>query len=180
MKSPEGQEVMLNTDFETLFDKMMQILAVCLSKPVMIFEDKSLVENALSILVGILLYRKNIYSRFISFSAQGKISSAEQLCLAGLLCHEEKVRADFAQSLGVLALNLSQEQNALYFLLGLLARNFADISNKPSRQFFELFNRLIDLKARRDSLLGDFAEDSSAIYNPEELLNLIIDKIKQQ
>lgn len=90
------------------------------------------------------------------------------------------MRADFAQSLGVLALNLNQEHNALYFMLGLLARNFSSISNKPSRQFFELFNRLIDLKARRDDLLGDLADDSSAIYNPEDLLNQIIDKIKQQ
>lgn len=85
MKSTEGQEVMLNTDFEKLFDKVMQILATILAKPGLIFEDKILIENALSILVGILLYRKNIYTRFISFSAQGEIQNAEQLCLAGLL-----------------------------------------------------------------------------------------------
>jgi hypothetical protein len=45
-------------------------------------------------------------------------------------------------------------------------------------QFFELFNKLIDLKARRDDLSGDLADDTSAIYNPEDLLNQIIDKIK--
>ena len=50
-----------------------------------------------------------------------------------------------------MATSLQQgEQNALHFLLGMLARNFAKVSNKPSRQYFELFNRLIDLKARRD------------------------------
>ena len=64
--------------------------------------------------------------------------------------------------------------------MGILARNFTSISNRPSRQFFELFNKLIDLKAHRDDLLGDAADDSSAIYNPEELLNQIIDKIKAQ
>ena len=66
------------------------------------------------------------------------------------------------------------------FFLGMLARNFGSISNRPSRQFFELFNKLIDLKARRDDLAGLAAEDSADIYNPEDLLNQIIDKIKQQ
>ena len=65
-------------------------------------------------------------------------------------------------------------------MLGVLARNFANISNKPSRQFFDLFNTLIDLKAIRDDVYGDAAPDSSAIYNPEDLLNQTIDKIKQQ
>jgi len=93
------------------------------------------------------------------------------LTLTGLLSQEEKVRIDFAGSLSVLARSLDQENNALYFLLGVLARNFASISNKPSRQFFDLFNKLIDLKARRDDFLGNAADDSSAIYNPEDLLN---------
>ena len=61
------------------------------------------------------------------------------------------MRIDFENSLNVMATSLQQgEQNALRFLLGMLARNFAKVSNKPSRQYFELFNRLIDLKARRD------------------------------
>ena len=89
------------------------------------------------------------------------------------------MRTDFENSMSVLATTLnSADQNALYLLLGILARNFASISNRPSRQFFELFNKLIDLKAQRDEQLGDAADDSSAIYNPEELLNQIIDKIK--
>ena len=109
------------------------------------------------------------------------IKNAEDLTLAGLLCPEEKVRIDFERSLSVLAIYLNRsEQNCLHFFLGLLARNFASISNRPSMQFFELFNKLIDLKARRDDLSGDLADDTSAIYNPEDLLNQIIDKIKQQ
>ena len=38
-------------------------------------------------------------------------------------------------------------------------------------QFFELFNKLIDMKARRDFLSGDLADDMTAIYDPEDLLN---------
>lgn len=67
----------------------------------------------------------------------------------------------------------------LSHLMGLSARNFSNLDNKPSMQFFELFNKLIDLKARRDDLAGEVAEDMGDIYNPEELLNQAIDKIKQ-
>ena len=35
------------------------------------------------------------------------------------------------------------------------------------------------MKAIRDDLLGEAAGDSSAVYNPEDLLNQTIDKIKQ-
>lgn len=44
-----------------------------------------------------------------------------------MLNSEEKVRIDFESSLGVMASNLHEEHNALYFLLGILARNFANI-----------------------------------------------------
>ena len=47
-------------------------------------------------------------------------------------------------------------------------------------QFFELFNKLIDMKARINFLSGDLAYDMTAIYDPKDLLNQIIDNIKQQ
>jgi len=62
--------------------------------------------------------------------------------------------------------------------MGILARNFGSISNKPSRQFFDLLNKLIDLKAQSDALQGVAAGASDPVYNPEELLNQTIDKIK--
>ena len=66
-------------------------------------------------------------------------------------------------------------------MLSLLAKNISSVSNKPSRQFFELFNKLIDMKSRADDLRGGIAaEGSEAIYDPEDLLNQTIDKIKQQ
>ena len=39
---------------------------------------------------------------------------------------------------------------------------------------------MIDLKAFRDELMGLTNSDQSAIYDPEEVLNQIIDKIKAQ
>ena len=123
----------------------------------------------------------NLYTKFINFQGSGgQIANAEQLILAGLFCHEEKVRQDFAAAFESIAIKiLNNEQNPLNYVLGLLAKNFSQISSKPSRQFFDLFNSLIDLKAHRDSLDG-VTSDASAIYNPEDLLSQIIDKIKAQ
>ena len=68
--------------------------------------------------------------------------------LTGLLNSEEKVRQDCKSSFDVLARSLnSGDASALNFLMGVLANNFGSISNKPSLQFFELLNKLIDLKA---------------------------------
>ena len=182
MKSPEGQQVIIETDFEQLFTKVLSTLGAVLTSPSMILEEKLIVENSLSIILGCLLYKKELWNKFTSFrGAAGSVADTEGLILEGLLCSEEKVRIDTETTFGLLAVNLnSNDENALYMLLGILARNFANISNRPSRQFFELFNRLIDLKARRDDFLGQAADDSSEIYNPEDLLNQIIDKIKTQ
>ena len=133
-------------------------------------------------MIGSLLYKNELYSKFTAFkTTTSSVNTAESLVLAGLLCSEEKVRIDFERSLSVLAIYLNRnENNALYFILGVLGRNFASISNKPSRQFFEVFNKLIDQKALRDDLMGEAADNSNSIYNPEDLLNQIIDKIKAQ
>ena len=170
MKSPAGQIVMNTCNFEQLFDRLLRLLATILSKSSLTIEDKFIIESALSIVVGILLYKNEIFAKFVGFTSETSIKNTEQLALAGLLCTEEKVRIDFERSFGVLAMSMQGAQhNALFFLLSVLARNFSSISNKPSRQFFELFNMLIDLKARRDDLGG--AQESAAIYDPEDLLN---------
>ena len=163
----------METKFGDLLDKMLSILTVTVSKTSLILEDKIIIENALSIVVGILIYDKTLYPRFVSFNNDASsIKNTESLILLGLLSDEDKVRSDFLQSLSVIATNLREkENNALYLLLGILANNFSIISNKPSRQFFELFNKMIDLKAIRDNIMGDAADDSSDIYNPEALLN---------
>lgn len=68
MQSPEGQAVILDTDFEQLFDKVISIIATVLSKATMILEDKLIIGNALSLVVGMLLYKRELYARFIAFS----------------------------------------------------------------------------------------------------------------
>jgi len=60
---------MLNSNFEQLFDKLMQLLATIMSKATLILEDKIIIESALAIVVGILLFRNDVYARFISFTS---------------------------------------------------------------------------------------------------------------
>lgn len=67
MRQPEGTEIMLSTNFDQLFDKILDLLSVMLSKTSMIFEDKIVIENALSIIVGILMFKKNYYTKFTEF-----------------------------------------------------------------------------------------------------------------
>ena len=60
---------MLSTNFDQLFDKLLELLSVMLSKTNMIFEDKIIIENTLSILVGTLMFKKDCYSKFIGFQS---------------------------------------------------------------------------------------------------------------
>jgi len=62
MSSPDGQAIILETDFEQLFNKVLSLLATILSKTTLILEDKIIIENSLSIMVGILLFKKDVYS----------------------------------------------------------------------------------------------------------------------
>ena len=99
MLKPEGQEIMLDTNFEELFDKLLQIIATLLSKTTLIFEDKVIIHNAVTMLIGIMMFKPELYAKFTSFQNAGSsISNTEQLVLAGILCSEEKVRSDFARS----------------------------------------------------------------------------------
>lgn len=95
MKSADGQDIMLNTDFSQLFDKSMQLISTVLSKATLIYEDKIIIENAFSIVIGILLFKKELYPKFESFTSKAAgVATTEQLVLTGLLSSEEKVRLD--------------------------------------------------------------------------------------
>ena len=72
MQGPEGMDIMLNTDFEQLLTKVMNVLAMTLVKDTLIIEDKLIIENSMAIIVGILLFRRELYAKFVGFtSSQG-------------------------------------------------------------------------------------------------------------
>lgn len=69
-----------------------------LSKNEMIFEDKLIIENALSLWVGCVLHRNELFNEFYNFRGadEDKIKSCDSLILHGLLfCPYEKVRDEF-------------------------------------------------------------------------------------
>lgn len=61
----------------------------------------------------------------------------------------------------------------LGYLLKLMSSKFHLISEHPSKQFFHLFNVLIDLHYNR---LSD--QDDAQLFDAEQLLGQIIDKIR--
>ena len=56
-------------------------------------------------------------------------------------------------------------------MLGLLASKFDTISDKPAREYFALLDTLINIYAEAD--IGE----ETGVYDPEQLLSQIIDKI---
>lgn len=108
----------------------------------MFFEDKLIVENSLNLMMGCILFKKELFSDFLSFKGSDTVKSAQDLILKGVLfCPEEKIRENFKLFL----FHLSKEiPEAMKLCLTLLSQNFSLISSYPCRQFFDLFNELID------------------------------------
>ena len=69
MKSQAGQIVMDTSNFVELFNRLLQLLATILTKTSLTIEDKLIIENALSIVVGILLYKNEIFAEFKKFTS---------------------------------------------------------------------------------------------------------------
>ena len=64
--------------------------------------------------------------------------------------------------------------------MGILGKNFKQISEKPCSQYFDLFIDLIDLSAMHSGLSDELSDDMpgmEATYEPEILLAQLIDKI---
>ena len=116
---------------------------------------------------GCVLHKPDMFEEFVSRK------DTEDFVLGGLLfCPEEKINLDFQNTFSSLSKHFLESDNrALIYLLGLQAKNFGLIADHPARQFFDLFNELIDLHAERDW--------ENEIYNPEELLVQIIGRIKK-
>lgn len=150
-------------------------MAETLGKPALGSEDKLIVDNALSLLVGCLLHKPELIDALYSFTSPS-ISSCDELLLLGLLyCPQDKTREEFKQSLSCLARKLRDGATTpLDYLLRLLSANFARISDYPCKQFFELFCELIDQYFLAKTV-GNVSQEQ--VFNPENLLSVIIDKI---
>ena len=73
----------------------------------MTFEDKLIIENALSLWVGCILYHQDLFNDFLEFKGTGAITDISTFILTGLLyCPHEKIREEFRSSLEVITRKL--------------------------------------------------------------------------
>lgn len=65
----------------------MKIMAEILVKDKMIFEDKLIIENALSLWVGCILHNNSLFNDFYTFKGEedSKIKTCDDFVLNGLL-----------------------------------------------------------------------------------------------
>lgn len=179
-----SQEIILNTDFDSLVNKLLELSSALIVSLNFSIEHKVIVENALSLIVGAILNRPELLQHLVEFKSKTtpQIESGKDFIIQGLLiCTEDKIRQDFKNSLNALCQNLfKDDQNALAFVLNSLANNFSEISNRPCAEFFDLFNTLIDQQSRRDDLARDLGGEGElqAFFDPEDLLNQIIARFK--
>ena len=176
-------EILLSTNYGRLQNKILSLVFTILQQKTFSLEQKIIIENAITIWVGATLYKPELFNDFKAFSLNG--SSAEDLILSGLVfCPEEKIRQDFCSGLTALVKSIDREkrQETQRYFMGILGSNFLEVAERPCSQYFDLFNELIDLQALQDALVEDAeffeaAGDGAKNYNPETLLNQIIDKI---
>lgn len=98
MEGQLGKEIIESIDYKTLQSKILRIIAEILTKDKMIFEDKLIIENALSLWVGCIIHNNSLFGEFYFFKGDenSKIKNCDDFVLTGLLyCSQEKVREEF-------------------------------------------------------------------------------------
>jgi hypothetical protein len=183
LHGPIGEEIIETIDYKLLQAKILRTIEQILLKKELIFEDKLIIENALSLWVGCVLHKNELFNEFYEFNGVdgSSIRTCDDFILNGLLfCPYDKVREEFKQTLSSLAhklINREQvRQTPLFYLLKLLSENFSLISSYHCKQYFELFCELVDYYFIQKMLKGD--DHQQQAFNPESLLALIIDKIR--
>lgn len=81
IKGAPSAEILYETDFELVVKKMLEFIANVLAKKEFILEDKLIVENCLTILLGSILYQPELFGHLTSFKGQGSIADAQDLIL---------------------------------------------------------------------------------------------------
>ena len=126
-----------SVDYPALQAKVLGVIQQVLQKDTLVFDDKLIINNALSLWVGCLLHENGLIKAFVQ--SEGQEVDAERLVLAGLLhCPYETVREEFKESLGALCRRPTSDAvddgfGALEFTLRLLSQNFSSISPPTSR-----------------------------------------------
>jgi hypothetical protein len=152
-----------------------------LEKEKLLFEDRLIVENALSLWVGCLLHRGELFEEFLEPSHEGQPKPDEFLLTGLLYCPHEAVREEFRASLSALCSKTrpgsSVSPSPLDSTLRLLSSNFSLISEYACTQYFELFCELLD----RHFLAAKVGVGAGLdVLDSEALLSAVIDQIRAE
>jgi hypothetical protein len=127
----------------------MNLVASILLADDITIEEKQIVENAMSLWVGIINYKPALFVSFQNYKGDNDIKDSSDFLMHGVLyCKEEKIRQDFKTALAV----VGRHSDALSFMIKILSAHFSQISDFPCVQFFELYNELIDLFYAKQAL----------------------------
>jgi hypothetical protein len=126
-------EVLLSTDYKGLQSKILTLLHYVLMKEDTVVEDKTIIENALSLWIGCVLYEPSLMDDFISFKVGDY--GAIDLILQGVVFNKsDKIKHEFMTTLWAIAKNLRGKDmpTPLVFFLGALGQSFdrvKDVAN---------------------------------------------------
>lgn len=84
LAGPTGELIISNIDYQKLLKKILTLISEVLHKETMIFEDKLIIENALSLLVGCILHKVELLNDFYQFKSTS-IDSCDEFVLGGIL-----------------------------------------------------------------------------------------------
>ena len=133
-----GADILNNTDFNQLQGDLLGLVCQIIQKKHFLLEDKFIVENAMALWMGCVLHQPELFKQFAAWkstNAASSIKNADEFILGGVLfCDEEKIRQDFCITFTALSRHFSAgEYSPLKYVLGLLAKNFENISDRPAR-----------------------------------------------
>lgn len=101
-----SEHIISKIDYKALLHKILTLISQVLSKrEAMIFEDKLIVENTLSLMLGCILHKNDLLNEF--YSIQQPLKS-DEFVLSGLLqCPHERIREEFKSTFACLARKLT-------------------------------------------------------------------------
>lgn len=174
-----GVEIADKVDYSALQSHVLMVINSIIKKTKLGFEEKLIVENALTLWVGCLLHRGDLFQEFI----QPKSASfdPEQFLLAGLLfCPYEQVREEFKTAFRALCASSKPFEGAgvspTNCVLKILSDNFKLVSQYPSWQYFALFCELLD----EHFLASKSGADHLDAIDSEALLSAVIGRISEE
>ena len=160
-------------------------MAKILSRKEVLFDDRTLVENALNLWLACCINHVELVNELYAFEnidPQGDIKNVTDLFLAGLYCYKNyRIRDEFLNALIAFSTKVrditSVARLPVVFLLDALLRNFpkkeGPQETRESKEFFELLNKLLD-----DYFTLEDDPGFEKVFEPATLFAEVVDRLK--